>query len=1140
MCALAMMSFATQAQDDVIYEISSTPATELVKDHIYVLQNHAYPAYGLFYNNNNGCASTYEWNEDLLVQCMPYQYFFLTAGADGITLPVTLTNINDNGEMDYGNTGGGTVLSRPSYAPNPDEPVYFTVKDAAGQLAMLLYNVEYEYCDLYGVIYGGENTTPAECAQWIAYEVTEHEHNWKIVYDEDQSYCHHCTKCDVEERHYVAEEDGKCVCGYQCSEHSYHMDDYASVKATENADGQYIVVKRCEYCNHEKTETVDPDGECPKGGNHSWADDGTINATCTAKGYTYHICKKCEMLYVADFTPVNRNNHNWVLEQQWNEEGEFVSMHFCCNGCEAHGNLEEHTMDENGKCTVCGYWPGHTEHQWEADPGSHHCTIPGCEEHGGWEEHEIEGCVCTICGNACHEWCEGVCNNCDAECEHQNNVWYEAARPATCLDYGHKTGFYQCECGLYFADEDCTRQLSWEDEIYISATGHSFDEDGTCTKCSATVTVAGTLSFEEENTVTFWNECYKRFEDPTAAPLYSFECDGNGNLTISSETELSNALLFIFDSNFHYMGTWEFMDIIWIEIPGTYYLIPTYFEEDEEDEKIDGQTITLSWEGETVCQHTDFESVDNWNHICKECGESFEHYIEEDGGQCVCGFKCTKHRFYALAIASVEATENINDGEIYVVEECEYCHVQGEPKVVDTKSECTESKNHNHFWVRYTTDVMPTTEEGGIAKISCWYCDESYFVRVPVDRDACTEYWGHNWYESEGNIVCSNEDCGKTITPATLAMGENAGIGVDASVHHYYCDPSSAPLYKFVPENSGPYDFKIKDNASADCKVFIFETNEDDHLDMNIQDGDHYAFEARKNYYLQFLTTDVDGDRNPIAYEGATIVVSESTQLVIAAAADASDDSEPVVIVKVEETGEWATTQNIVLKDGVESFSTPVDFTAPKVDYERLMPNSQWGTLCLPFDITVDAAGKPYDFYELTSATSTEVTLTKVPDGILQANTPVIVRRNASETGVHFTETDVTVKTNRGYSDGEEKDGLQMIGVFTPYELYGGSYYLDAVDGKLYDTGAYYNKTGDPVKVNAYRCYFDVVGGHDEARALNINFEEEEVSSIEAIDALTSGKAEFYDLQGRERSELQSGLNVLRYGNGKSVKVIIK
>lgn len=544
--------------------------------------------------------------------------------------------------------------------------------------------------------------------------------------------------------------------------------------------------------------------------------------------------------------------------------------------------------------------------------------------------------------------------------------------------------------------------------------------------------------------------------------------------------------------------------------------------------------------GYKECQHTDCESVDNGGHICKECDGYFPHSIGEDG-ECVCGFKCIKHRFYVNAIASVEETESKNDGKIYVVEECEYCQVQGEPKVVDTKSACSKSKNHNHFWVRYTTDVMPTTEEGGIAKISCWYCDESYGIRVPADPHACANYWGHEWEESEGNIVCIKEDCGKTIRPAaTLAMGENAGIDVDASVHHYIWDPSSAPLYKFVPENSGPYDFKIKENASADCKVFIFETNEDDYLHMNIQDDEYYAFVAGKNYYLQFLTTDVDSDRNPIAYEGVTIVVSEPEQLVIAAAADASGDSAPVVIAKDEQTGEWATTKNIVLTDGVESFSTPVDFKAPKVDYERLMPNSQWGTLCLPFDITVDAAGKPYDFYELTSATSTEVTLTKVADGTLPANTPVIVRRNASETGVHFTETDVTVKTNRGYSDGEEKDGLQMIGVFMPHELYGGSYYLDAVDGMLYDTGEYYNETGDPVKVNAYRCYFDVVGGHVEARPLNIVFEEEEVSAIEAIDALTCGKAEFYDLQGRERSELQSGLNVLKYGNGKSVKVIIK
>lgn len=858
MCALAMMSFATQAQDDVIYEISSTPATELVKDHIYVLQNHAYPAYGLFYNNNNGCASTYQWNEDLLVQCMPYQYFFLTAGADGITLPVTLTNINDNGEMDYGNTGGGTVLSRPSYAPNPDEPVYFTVKDAAGQLAMLTYNVE--YCDLYGVIYGGENTTPAECAQWIAYEVTKHEHNWKIVYDEDQSYYHHCTKCDVEERHYVAEEDGKCVCGYQCSEHSYHMDDYASVKATENADGQYIVVKICEYCQHEKTETVDPDGECPEGDNHSWVDDGTINATCTAKGYTYHICKKCEMLYVADFTDINPDNHDWLVEEQWNEEDELVSMHFCCNGCEAYGQDQEHNMVD-GKCTVCGYWPGHTEHQWEAYPESHRCTIPGCEEHGESQEHTRgENCVCTVCGYTEHYWYDGECENCGAVCYHEN-PWYEEARDATCFKNGNKA-YYACVCNLFFADADCTKKITWED-ICIPATGHQFDEEHHCTVCDRSITIGSTITLGEAANVNFNNYCGRYNEkDPTAEPLYKIELTKAAyNFSISEE--LDSPSIAIFDKDFNYILTVDVNEPKFLEA-GTCYLLPSA------------------------------------------------------------------------------------------------------------------------------------------------YLDE----------------------EDEGGIV------------------EFAGIDV--------------PL---------------------------------------------------------------------------TITCIESITL---ETAEVTDEQGNAVEINLTDDGSYATTQNIVLTDGVESFSTPVDFKAPKVDYERLMPNSQWGTLCLPFDITVDAAGKPYDFYELTSATSTEVTLTKVADGILRANTPVIVRRNASETGVHFSEPDVTVKTNRGYSDGEEKDGLQMIGVFMPHELYGGSYYLDAVDGMLYDTGEYYNETGDPVKVNAYRCYFDVVGRHVEARPLNIVFEEEEVSAIEAIDALTSGKAKFYDLQGRERSELQSGLNVLKYGNGKSVKVIIK
>ena len=241
MCALAMMSFATQAQDDVLYDISTTPATAVEEGHIYLLANRAYPEIGLVYDSNGCFATTFEPVSEQLGQSVTSdQPFFFTATADGITLPVTLININDNGEMGYGNAGGGQVLSPRRNAAASDETTYFTVKDQDGQLAMLTYNVEDEYCDLYGVIYGGENTTPAECAQWIAYEVTEHEHQWAP--NEDRT--HYCTVCYVEEEHsYV---DGVCeICEHECRHISY-------------IDGE------CEYCGkkceHPAWENVDDEG----------------------------------------------------------------------------------------------------------------------------------------------------------------------------------------------------------------------------------------------------------------------------------------------------------------------------------------------------------------------------------------------------------------------------------------------------------------------------------------------------------------------------------------------------------------------------------------------------------------------------------------------------------------------------------------------------------------------------------------------------------------------------------------------------------------------------------------------------------------------------------------------------------------
>ncbi|MBQ0046091.1 MAG: T9SS type A sorting domain-containing protein [Prevotellaceae bacterium] len=157
---------------------------------------------------------------------------------------------------------------------------------------------------------------------------------------------------------------------------------------------------------------METEGECEgNGSGHGWYED-KFDPTCAMPGYTVHGCYYCDLKYYTDFTDIEPDNHFWYVESD---------EHVCTNGCAEHGaSWAEHTMEE-GKCTVCGYWPGHTEHQWLTDSNGHFCTIPGCE-HSGYEYHTTEegSCACTVCGHIEHQYENGVCQNCGTGCQHKS------------------------------------------------------------------------------------------------------------------------------------------------------------------------------------------------------------------------------------------------------------------------------------------------------------------------------------------------------------------------------------------------------------------------------------------------------------------------------------------------------------------------------------------------------------------------------------------------------------------------------------------------------------------------------------------------------------------------------------------------
>lgn len=82
------------------------------------------------------------------------------------------------------------------------------------------------------------------------------------------------------------------------------------------------------------------------------------------------------------------------------------------------------------------------------------------------------------------------------------------------------------------------------------------------------------------------------------------------------------------------------------------------------------------------------------------------------------------------------------------------------------------------------------------------------------------------------------------------------------------------------------------------------------------------------------------------------------------------------------------------------------------------------------------------------------------------------------------------------------------------------------------------------VRVNGYRAYIMPPTAASEApagaaRMLSIIAPDEQPSSIDDINAVFSGEATYYDLNGRRIDSLQQGVNIVKIGN-RTKKVIIK
>ena len=230
--------------------------------------------------------------------------------------------------------------------------------------------------------------------------------------------------------------------------------------------------------------------------------------------------------------------------------------------------------------------------------------------------------------------------------------------------------------------------------------------------------------------------------------------------------------------------------------------------------------------------------------------------------------------------------------------------------------------------------------------------------------------------------------------------------------------------------------------------------------------------------------------------------------------------------------GENLSVDNLALEDG-KDFVANVPFNAANASYSRTM-TSNWGTLCLPFAVetTGNADSK---FYKIEGVNSNVITLSQL-GGTIAAGTPVLVY---SENGLNISASEVAVV--KAPIEGAEVKGWQLVGSFAETEVPDDDYIISKNKFWLTSDLKSYSSVVKAVKTKGLRAYLKS-GNSSAAKAHVLGFaidDEDETTAIDAIDGLTEGTAEIYDIQGRRTDRLQKGLNIVKMGSV-TKKIMVK
>ncbi len=218
-----------------------------------------------------------------------------------------------------------------------------------------------------------------------------------------------------------------------------------------------------------------------------------------------------------------------------------------------------------------------------------------------------------------------------------------------------------------------------------------------------------------------------------------------------------------------------------------------------------------------------------------------------------------------------------------------------------------------------------------------------------------------------------------------------------------------------------------------------------------------------------------------------------------------------------------------------QQFLTPKTFTATTSSYTRDMANT-WGTLCVPFAIDIESSN--VECYSITGVSGTELTLSQHAANI-DAGTPVVIKKK-DESASQISIIGVASSTVCMAAAEPTTSDANMYGTFT------GTTIKNTDDKNYYFiANNMFYQAGKDTTVPPYRSYFTLSKFNPNSNtwtpspSFNIVISGNEITGIESATDF-DGIVAVYNISGQRQDDVKPGINIVKYSNGATRKIIVK